>query len=224
VNDKEPFTSERFICDILARYPDPSGIIVPPAAYLPEDSLTARADRAFEHLIQNSQDAYACATTSATPQEPLTIEDLTQVLQELKEQYQWTETPAEIQSMAGFLRRTGFRVPLSEETLSALEPPSPLTRIKQDLLYGTSFLPIKDGYRLSVTPEGAPEISLTAVGAQHLLEEFKALCSEPSWTISPKTHHQLLRLAAQKRRQYRAWLRAKRQRRAHQRRHHRGLC
>lgn len=81
---------------------------------------------------------------------------------------------------------------------------------------------IADFLTISRSPEGGSEIALTAVGAAHFIEDFQSMSPDPIWTISPKTYNQLLRLAARGRRQHRAWLRKKRQRRAQQRRHYRG--
>lgn len=66
------------------------------------------------------------------------------------------------------------------------------------------------------------EMALTSEGVERLVEDLMARGTDPVWLISPKTHHQLLRWAARGRHQHRAWLRAKRQRRARQRRHSRG--
>lgn len=220
MNDEEPLSCEHIIRTIEARFSELPETISP-ATYLPEGSLAVKVDRFFEQLMSNDLDYSAFGTTTTTPQEPLTLERMMQTIQALKDQY--PEPPVEILSPTEYFRRTGFRLPLSEETLAELETPSPVfSQLKQELIYGASFMHSKDFYQLSITPEGTPDISLTAVGTQHMIEELKALSSETSWTISPKTRHQLERLAARKRRQYRAWLRTKRQRRARQRRHNRG--
>lgn len=217
----ESLSCERIIRDIETRFFDLSEKSLSKAAYLPEDSLAVKADQFFEQLLKNDFN-YSAISTCSTPQEPLTLERMMRTFQALRDE--WSEPAVKIMSPTEYLRRTGFRLPLSEETLAELEPPSlSLTQLKQELIYGASFMHGKDFYQLSLTPEGTPNISLTAVGSQHMIEELKALSSAPSWTISPKTRHQLERLAARKRRQYRAWLRAKRQRRARQRRHNQGL-
>lgn len=219
MNDEEPRTCERLIYDILRRYKVPE-IIGPASTYLPEGSLAARADRVLGWLTQNNQDS-ALATTTAAPQEPLTLERMMQTIQDLREQYPEPVPFVEILSPTEYFRRNGFRLPLSEEALAALEPPPMLSQIKQELIYGASFVSTKDFH---LPPFRAPdgEGAMPLVAAQRMIEELKALSTETSWVISSKTRHQLLRLAARQRREHRAWLRAKRQRRAHQRWHNRG--
>ena len=170
-----------------------------------------------------ADDLSALVSTTYTPptQEPLAFESMMHTIQEMRDQY--PEPPIEILSPTEYFRRTGFRLPISEETLAALEPPPPmLTRLKQELIYGTSFMNIKDFYLPYRTPEGTGEMSLAA--AQQMIAELKAqYATDTTWTISRKTHHALQRLGGITRRKHRAWLRTKRQRRARQRRHNRGL-
>jgi len=199
--------------------------------------------------VNNESDLSAFSTSIPLTQEPLTLERMMRTFQALRDE--WSEPPVKILSPTEYFRRTGFRLPLSDETLAELAQPTPLLdRHKQELIYGTSFMHIKDfhlpPYR---TPEGTPSALLTTQSSGSLtsedilatletlpdnfltadlerfytlVEELKAHASPPNWIISPKTQHQLLRLTARARRNHRAWLRAKRQRRARQRRHNRG--
>lgn len=214
-------SAESIIRAIQARYDQDTDLSISPLSpemYLPEGSLAVKWDQFIEQLRKNDLDFHASGTATQIEQEPLTLERMMQTIQSIRDQY--PEPPVEILSPAEYFRRAGFRLPLSEETLAELEAPAPPTRLKHELIYGNSFMPIKDFY-LTYRAGGTGELPLEK--AQQMIESLKAQYgTEPAWIISPKTQHQLTRLAARKRRHYRAWLRAKRQRRARQRRHNRG--
>lgn len=150
------------------------------------------------------------STTGISPtQEPLIFEHMQRLVQELRDQY--PEPPVEILSPTEYFRRTGFRLPLSEETLATPELPAsfpfPFTR---EALYGFALqrhMNIADvcrAYRPS-------DIALM-IEVEHAIGDLK------------KRLQEVKRLIALDRRQHRAKLRKRRQHRARQRRRRRGLA